>query len=164
MITSLRCSACLFTNLPIDQERTPLSRATPPLPLNHQPTTHTRNPKRERMSDHTYKFGVSMSCGGCSGAVNRVLGKLDGECFAFLLLWICFGLVEGLLPANLSQIPHKMLIFSCNRSQILRSLPRNTNCHSSRRRKACLRRGTQDDQEDGQEGEHGRGGWRGSEC
>ncbi|KAH7408004.1 heavy-metal-associated domain-containing protein [Cadophora sp. MPI-SDFR-AT-0126] len=28
--------------------------------------------------DHTYKFGVSMSCGGCSGAVNRVLGKLEG--------------------------------------------------------------------------------------
>lgn len=28
--------------------------------------------------DHTYKFGVSMSCGGCSGAINRVLGKLDG--------------------------------------------------------------------------------------
>jgi copper chaperone CopZ len=30
------------------------------------------------MSEHTYKFNVSMSCGGCSGAVNRVLGKLDG--------------------------------------------------------------------------------------
>jgi copper chaperone len=29
-------------------------------------------------SEHTYKFNVSMSCGGCSGAVNRVLGKLDG--------------------------------------------------------------------------------------
>lgn len=27
---------------------------------------------------HTYKFNVSMSCGGCSGAVNRVLGKLEG--------------------------------------------------------------------------------------
>jgi len=29
-------------------------------------------------ADHTYKFGVAMSCGGCSGAVNRVLGKLEG--------------------------------------------------------------------------------------
>jgi len=29
-------------------------------------------------AEHTYKFNVSMSCGGCSGAVNRVLGKLDG--------------------------------------------------------------------------------------
>ncbi|KAL7624249.1 Cytosolic copper metallochaperone [Parahypoxylon ruwenzoriense] len=28
--------------------------------------------------DHIYKFNVSMSCGGCSGAVNRVLGKLEG--------------------------------------------------------------------------------------
>ncbi|KAF2035572.1 heavy metal transport/detoxification protein [Setomelanomma holmii] len=30
------------------------------------------------MSTHTYKFGVAMSCGGCSGAVERVLKKLDG--------------------------------------------------------------------------------------
>ncbi|KAI1780370.1 hypothetical protein F4818DRAFT_395490 [Hypoxylon cercidicola] len=28
--------------------------------------------------EHTYKFNVSMSCSGCSGAVNRVLGKLEG--------------------------------------------------------------------------------------
>ena len=28
--------------------------------------------------DHTYKFNVTMSCGGCSGAVDRVLKKLDG--------------------------------------------------------------------------------------
>lgn len=28
---------------------------------------------------HTYKFNVTMSCGGCSGAVNRVLGKLEGR-------------------------------------------------------------------------------------
>jgi copper chaperone len=27
---------------------------------------------------HTYKFDVAMSCGGCSGAVERVLKKLDG--------------------------------------------------------------------------------------
>ncbi|POS87058.1 hypothetical protein EPUL_001777 [Erysiphe pulchra] len=26
----------------------------------------------------TYKFGVQMPCGGCSGAVTRVLGKLEG--------------------------------------------------------------------------------------
>jgi copper chaperone len=32
--------------------------------------------------EHTYKFNVSMSCGGCSGAVNRVLGKLEGMSFA----------------------------------------------------------------------------------
>lgn len=30
------------------------------------------------MSDHNYKFNVTMTCGGCSGAVERVLKKLDG--------------------------------------------------------------------------------------
>ncbi|KAH0613388.1 uncharacterized protein H6S33_009768 [Morchella sextelata] len=30
------------------------------------------------MSDHTYEFRVAMSCGGCSGAVTRVLNKLEG--------------------------------------------------------------------------------------
>lgn len=27
---------------------------------------------------HTYEFNVTMTCGGCSGAVDRVLKKLDG--------------------------------------------------------------------------------------
>lgn len=31
------------------------------------------------MASHNYKFNVSMSCGGCSGAIDRVLKKLDGE-------------------------------------------------------------------------------------
>ncbi|KAL2221414.1 heavy metal-associated domain-containing protein [Thermoascus aurantiacus ATCC 26904] len=30
------------------------------------------------MADHQYKFNISMSCGGCSGAVERVLKKLEG--------------------------------------------------------------------------------------
>ncbi|KAF1921941.1 heavy-metal-associated domain-containing protein [Ampelomyces quisqualis] len=30
------------------------------------------------MSTHTYKFNIGMSCGGCSGAVERVLKKLEG--------------------------------------------------------------------------------------
>ena len=34
------------------------------------------------MSEHNYKFNIAMSCGGCSGAVDRVLKKLDGECSA----------------------------------------------------------------------------------
>ncbi|KAJ5909150.1 heavy metal ion transporter [Penicillium taxi] len=29
-------------------------------------------------ADHQYKFNVSMSCGGCSGAVERILKRLDG--------------------------------------------------------------------------------------
>ncbi|EMR65562.1 hypothetical protein MGN70_012131 [Eutypa lata] len=28
--------------------------------------------------DHTYTFNVTMSCSGCSGAVERVLKKLEG--------------------------------------------------------------------------------------
>ncbi|KAI4186975.1 MAG: hypothetical protein LQ346_005581 [Caloplaca aetnensis] len=27
---------------------------------------------------HHYHFEVEMTCGGCSGAVNRVLGKMEG--------------------------------------------------------------------------------------
>jgi copper chaperone len=27
---------------------------------------------------HTYKFDVVMTCGGCSGAIERVLKKLEG--------------------------------------------------------------------------------------
>jgi len=27
---------------------------------------------------HHYKFGIVMHCGGCSGAIDRVLKKLDG--------------------------------------------------------------------------------------
>ncbi len=29
-------------------------------------------------AEHNYVFNVSMSCGGCSGAVERVLKKLEG--------------------------------------------------------------------------------------
>ncbi|KAA6410207.1 MAG: metal homeostasis factor ATX1 [Lasallia pustulata] len=30
------------------------------------------------MAEHHYKFNITMTCGGCSGAVERVLKKLDG--------------------------------------------------------------------------------------
>ncbi|KAI9735762.1 MAG: Cytosolic copper metallochaperone [Claussenomyces sp. TS43310] len=44
------------------------------------------------MSDeHTYKFNVSMSCGGCSGAVDRVLKKLDEEARAHLTRFTNLG-------------------------------------------------------------------------
>jgi copper chaperone CopZ len=51
---------------------------------------------------HTYKFNVTMSCGGCSGAINRVLGKLEGA-FVFVLLLILslslfLSLFQALLP------------------------------------------------------------------
>ena len=28
---------------------------------------------------HTYKFNISMSCGGCSGAIDRTLKKLENN-------------------------------------------------------------------------------------
>jgi copper chaperone len=31
------------------------------------------------MSSHSYHFNVAMSCSGCSGAIDRVLKKLDGK-------------------------------------------------------------------------------------
>ena len=31
-----------------------------------------------KMADHNYKFNVTMTCGGCSRAVENVLGKLAG--------------------------------------------------------------------------------------
>ncbi|KAI9855459.1 MAG: Cytosolic copper metallochaperone [Trichoglossum hirsutum] len=32
----------------------------------------------EQEHQHHYKFNIVMSCGGCSGAIDRVLKKLDG--------------------------------------------------------------------------------------
>ncbi|MBE3041498.1 heavy-metal-associated domain-containing protein [Candidatus Bathyarchaeota archaeon] len=31
------------------------------------------------MAEHKYDFEITMTCGGCSGAVDRVLKKLEGE-------------------------------------------------------------------------------------
>jgi copper chaperone CopZ len=31
------------------------------------------------MAEHNYKFNITMTCGGCSGAVERVLKKLEGN-------------------------------------------------------------------------------------
>lgn len=33
----------------------------------------------ETQAPHHYKFNIQMSCGGCSGAVDRVLKKTEGE-------------------------------------------------------------------------------------
>ncbi|KAJ5369606.1 hypothetical protein N7509_014218 [Penicillium cosmopolitanum] len=51
------------------------------------------------MSDHQYTFNISMSCGGCSGAVERVLKKLEVQCTS-LLLFLTRAIVNqsSLLP------------------------------------------------------------------
>ena len=38
------------------------------------------------MAEHNYKFNITMTCGGCSGAVERVLKKLEGK-----LTLVCIG-------------------------------------------------------------------------
>lgn len=47
-------------------------------------TTNETGEGGAEAGDHTYKFNIAMSCGGCSGAVDRVLKKLDGLFFLFL--------------------------------------------------------------------------------
>jgi copper chaperone CopZ len=45
---------------------------------------------------HTYKFNVSMSCSGCSGAIDRVLKKLDGKHQPLKPAPLSYHLVGGL--------------------------------------------------------------------
>lgn len=45
----------------------------------HTYTSHHINIFFTMAETHTYKFNVSMSCSGCSGAIDRVLKKLDGK-------------------------------------------------------------------------------------
>lgn len=58
--------------------------STPTSPNTSNTQTQTEAPSSETnttftMADHTYKFNVTMSCGGCSGAVDRVLKRLEGK-------------------------------------------------------------------------------------
>ncbi len=61
---------------------TPLLHCLPVTFINKPHHTYNNSITKIRaMADqeHQYKFNVSMSCGGCSGAVERVLKKLDGN-------------------------------------------------------------------------------------
>ncbi|KAJ3219610.1 Hydroxymethylglutaryl-CoA synthase, cytoplasmic [Dinochytrium kinnereticum] len=40
--------------------------------------TYARTSATTHLTQNTYKFKVGMTCGGCSGAVNRILSKTDG--------------------------------------------------------------------------------------
>lgn len=57
------------------------------------------SPSSFTMSEHQYKFNVSMSCGGCSGAIERVLKKLEGI-FLFLSFPHPFSLFFPVLALN----------------------------------------------------------------
>ncbi|KAL9938258.1 hypothetical protein V8E36_002881 [Tilletia maclaganii] len=50
------------------------------------------------MSEHEYKFNVAMNCSGCSGAVDRVLKKLDGVSSYDISLETQTVIVKGSAP------------------------------------------------------------------
>ena len=57
------------------------SNATENLFTSYGTLPHPLPTKNHTMSDslNRYQFHVAMSCSGCSGAIQRVLDKLDGE-------------------------------------------------------------------------------------
>lgn len=97
------------------------------------------------MAEHNYKFNVTMTCGGCSGAVERVLKKLDG------------------MIHDTHRATPACALTVCRRCQVLRRVSRHANRHRQDRgeRRLCDR--PRKDQEDRQEGQLRRGGWCGPE-
>jgi NAD(P)H-nitrite reductase large subunit len=65
------------------------------------------------MSDHQYKFNVTMTCGGCSGAVERVLKRLEG--------------MRNLSTCLIAELTNN------NRRQVLRRQPRDADRRDYRR-------------------------------
>ncbi|KAK0551732.1 Cytosolic copper metallochaperone [Tilletia horrida] len=49
-------------------------------------------------AEHEYKFNVAMNCSGCSGAVDRVLKKLDGVSHYDISLETQTVVVKGTAP------------------------------------------------------------------
>ena len=92
------------------------------------------------MSEHNYKFEVAMSCGGCSGAVERVLKKLDGA-----------------NPPLTPLAPPASKSDNASRRQVVQRITRDADCRDHRGGLARLPDGAREDQEDGQDGQVGRG-------
>ena len=124
-----------------DPAANPYSPSLPSLPLVTQPTTRSNSihspprlqphkdsrPTRAHLfnmadSQHNYKFNVTMTCGGCSGAVERVLKKLDGK--------HSLSLAEPGLSPPLSS--------DDRRRQILRRLPGHPDRKHRDRRQSAL--------------------------
>ena len=103
-------------------------------------------------AEHKYVFNVSMSCGGCSGAVDRVLKKLEGTVSPF--------------PSSTTYLPSAPVLTWLRplRRQILRGLARHADGDGRGRGVAAVCQGAQDDCQDGQEGQQRRGRRRGAEC
>lgn len=68
-------------------------------------------PKARTMAEaaeHRYKFNISMSCGGCSGAVERVLKKMEGT--SPFSVPATLSLSSSPLPSLLSPLPSPHLL------------------------------------------------------
>lgn len=103
------------------------------------------------MSEHNYKFNVTMTCGGCSGAVERVLKKLDGKTTS----------TPGSAATNLFPFPPLPPSFirntftesnSSTRRQILQRLSRLPDRGRGNRIISTLRNSSGEDQKDGENG------------
>lgn len=79
----LRTTTQLYTNLTI-----------------HQPTF--------KMAEHNYKFNITMTCGGCSGAVERVLKKLEGKSSLTRMLLLSSICLPILTISLLTTPPHQV--------------------------------------------------------
>ena len=97
------------------------------------------------MAEHNYKFNVTMTCGGCSGAVERVLKKLDGKPSSLHIHSLPF-----FYRSPRSQ-DTQVLMFS--RRQIIQRLPRRPDSRHRNGRRRQLRDRPRKDQEDRQDGE-----------
>jgi len=101
------------------------------------------------MAEHNYKFNITMTCGGCSGAVERVLKKLEGKS-----LPVCTArhAERPVSPLLTNPLP--------DRCQRIRRLPRLPDRYHQDRREPRLHHRAREDQEDRQ----GRQLWRGRWC
>jgi hypothetical protein len=107
------------------------------------------------MSDHQYKFNVTMTCGGCSGAVERVLKRLEG----------LYTPIPILRPASIPCRSTDWLSLCClllltlkdYRRQNIRCQPRIPDGKHYHRTHCLVRYRAGRDQEDWQDGEYGRG-------
>ena len=102
------------------------------------------------MAEHSYKFNVTMTCGGCSGAVERVLKKLDGKPSSPYT----FAPSSTLLPLFYrSPRPQDTQVLMFSRRQIIQRLPRRPDSRHRNGRRRQLRDRPRKDQEDRQDGE-----------
>ncbi|KAK3371812.1 hypothetical protein B0T24DRAFT_337752 [Lasiosphaeria ovina] len=69
-----------MSDLPVSAVPAPVDADTPKgSELAGDASSPTANdPPASEDAEHVYIFNVTMTCGGCSGAVDRVLKKLDG--------------------------------------------------------------------------------------